>query len=53
MQCHGYEFSVNALADKALIRRNFTGRPAVLVKSVEMAVEREQKRKAGTGPDAG
>lgn len=49
MQCHGYEFSVNALADAALIQRNFEGRPSLVIESVGMAVKREQEKKAGSG----
>jgi formate-dependent nitrite reductase cytochrome c552 subunit len=38
MQCHGLAFSIDALADKALVARNFRGRPSVHVESIEMAV---------------
>lgn len=40
MQCHGYGFAVDALADSALIRTNFNGEPRVQVKSIAMALER-------------
>lgn len=61
--CHGLQFSMNALADTELIRRNFSGEPSVHVKSIEMAKdwsdqrarlreqrkkEREAKKKANT-----
>lgn len=49
MHCHGYEFAVNALADPALIRNNFAGRPAVNIDSVEMAVQRERDKRAADG----
>jgi predicted CXXCH cytochrome family protein len=35
INCHGLEFSINALADDALIKRNFSGQPATNVKSIE------------------
>lgn len=40
MDCHGLAFAIDALADRDLINRNFSGRPAVHVESIEMAVER-------------
>ena len=46
MQCHGYQFSVSALADETLINNNFAGKPTLVIKSVEMAVERERNKKA-------
>lgn len=42
LQCHGLPFSLNALADPALIENNFQGKPAVQVDSVGMAVEAER-----------
>ncbi len=38
MQCHGLAFSIDALADKALVACNLRGRPSVHVESIEMAV---------------
>lgn len=35
--CHGLQFTLNALADRMLIERNFSGEPATHVKSIEMA----------------
>ncbi len=49
MQCHGYEFSVNALADEALINNNFAGKPNVVIESVDMAIKREREKKANPG----
>jgi hypothetical protein len=43
LHCHGLEFSLDALADRDLIERNFAGKPAVHVKSMEMA-ERDSRR---------
>lgn len=41
--CHGLAFSLDALADRALVERNFAGRPAVHVKSIEMALDAERR----------
>ncbi len=38
--CHGLEFSLNALADSALVDRNFRGSPSVQVKSMEWVIQR-------------
>jgi hypothetical protein len=38
LHCHGLGFAIDALADPELVRRNFTGRPAVQVESMGMAV---------------
>lgn len=48
MQCHGYEFSVNALADRELIQNNFLGKPTVVVDSTAWAVKREKEKKEKT-----
>jgi len=46
MHCHGLGFSIDALADPALIQRNFTGRPAAHVESLDLAATRlKQPRK--------
>jgi hypothetical protein len=42
MQCHSLSFSIDALADKALIENNFTGQPSVHIESIDWAVKREQ-----------
>jgi hypothetical protein len=39
--CHGLPFTIDALADPALIRRNFSGQPESHVKSVDFALARE------------
>lgn len=39
--CHGLGFSLDALADVELIRRNFKGSPATHVPGIEMAVARD------------
>lgn len=42
LACHSLGFSLDALADPELIRTNFTGLPASHVRSIEMAVSRQQ-----------
>lgn len=44
MSCHGYEFSINALADAALIKNNFSSAPGVVIKSTGMALAREAEK---------
>ncbi|MFK7978277.1 MAG: hypothetical protein AB8C02_19235 [Halioglobus sp.] len=36
MECHGLEFAMDALADTDLINRNFAGKPAVHVQSMDL-----------------
>jgi predicted CXXCH cytochrome family protein len=43
LHCHGLGFSLDAMADRALIENNFHGSPAVRVKSMELA-EADQQR---------
>lgn len=43
LNCHGLEFTLDALADTQLIQANFKGRPTQRVTSVEMAVERRAR----------
>ncbi len=55
LHCHGLGFSLDALADAALAARNFSGRPAVSVKSIEMAIAREEAAReasSATGPES-
>lgn len=40
MQCHSLEFSIDALADEALIESNFTGQPSAHVESIDWALRR-------------
>ncbi len=40
MDCHGLAFSIDALADQALVKNNFTGKPAQHVPSIDWAVRR-------------
>jgi predicted CXXCH cytochrome family protein len=41
MSCHSLKGSVDALADRELIKRNFAGKPAKHVQGIEMALARE------------
>ncbi len=43
LDCHGLQFSLDALADADLVNRNFRGVPAVRVESVEWAVRRSAR----------
>ena len=43
MDCHGLEFSIDALADEYLIRSNFSGKPTTHIESVDWAVERDKR----------
>jgi formate-dependent nitrite reductase cytochrome c552 subunit len=43
LDCHGLEFSLDALADAALIRTSFIGRPARHVESLDLAVQRQME----------
>ena len=40
LNCHGLGFSIDALADADLVRRNFTGKPGAHVQSMEMVKKR-------------
>lgn len=40
LDCHSLSFSLDALADAALIRQNFTGKPAIHVQSIDWAIAR-------------
>ncbi len=42
--CHGLQFTLDALADQKLILRNFTGQPGVHIESIEWAKKRVQER---------
>lgn len=49
MDCHGLGFTIDALADKELISKNFSGRPNTHVESIDWVIKRnkylEEKRK--------
>ena len=46
LNCHGLEFTIDALADTQLIQQNFTGRPAQHIPSIDMALERLHEHEA-------
>jgi hypothetical protein len=56
MSCHGLGFATDALADPALVKRNFAGRPAVHIRSLDMVAERmkelEEKKRPRQDADA-
>ncbi|MDX5363184.1 MAG: cytochrome c3 family protein [Pseudazoarcus pumilus] len=43
LNCHGLGFALDALADRQLAQRNFSGRPSTAVDSIRMAVERDRQ----------
>jgi hypothetical protein len=45
MSCHGVGFSIDALADPALVANNFRGPPRAHVKSMDMVAQRLQELK--------
>ena len=48
MECHGLGFAIDALADPALVRNNFSGQPDRHIESIDWAVNRvEQPADAG------
>lgn len=44
LTCHGLGFTLDALADRKLINRNFKGRPSVHVKSIDWVERRMRER---------
>ncbi len=44
MQCHGLGYSLDALADKALVKSNFDRKPAEHLRSLDMAEERQRSK---------
>jgi len=51
LSCHGLAFSIDALADRELTRRNYKGRPSRHVESMDMveAKRRNSPQPAGSG----
>ena len=43
LDCHSLEFSIDALADPALIKNNFNGQPSEHIPSVDWAVKRHKE----------
>lgn len=46
MNCHGLGFSIDALADRELIKRNFDGRPSVHIESIDWTMKRAEEKGA-------
>ncbi|MEM9026166.1 MAG: cytochrome c3 family protein [Verrucomicrobiota bacterium] len=46
IDCHGLQFTINALADEALIERNFVGHPSVNIESLEWARQEKMRTEA-------
>ena len=51
LQCHGLEFSIDALADQRLIDSNFAGRPTVHVQTMDLAAAEKERRDSEAGDD--
>lgn len=54
LNCHGLQFSLDALADRKLVADNFRGVPKQQIESIRMALEAEKRgdaRKADAGSD--
>lgn len=51
LHCHGLGFSIDALADRALIDRNFAGQPEVPVDTMALAEQEQQRRQEKSGGD--
>ncbi len=45
MQCHGLEFSIDSLADRKLIEKNFSSKPDVHIKSLDLVRQRKDLKK--------
>jgi hypothetical protein len=43
LRCHGLGFTIDALADADLIKRNFRGRPNVHIESLRLVKERSRE----------
>lgn len=52
MNCHGLGFALDAMADDALVQRNFRGKPSGHVRSIDMALDNAEADRArrGAGP---
>ncbi len=43
MECHSLEFSIDALADKELVRNNFSEKPGIHIESIDWALKRAKE----------
>ena len=51
MQCHGLEFSIDALADQTLIDNNFRGSPSLHIDTMDLAAAEKERRDSESGDD--
>lgn len=47
MECHGLGFAIDALADPALVAKNFNGQPGVHIDSIDWALRRVEGEAQG------
>ena len=50
-QCHGLEFSIDALADQQLIDNNFRGSPSLHINTMDLAAAEKERRDSAAGED--
>jgi len=43
LNCHGLDFSIDALADTALVQTNFIGQPTRHIESIDLAIRRQME----------
>ena len=53
INCHGLEFSIDALADRRLVANNFRGKPSVHVETMKLAATEKQRRDRESEDDGG
>jgi hypothetical protein len=53
LACHGLGFTLDALADRDLVRGNFRGRPRANVASIRMATARRDAEREAIAPNGG
>jgi len=51
LQCHGLEFSIDALADQNLIDNNFRGSPSLHIDTMDLAAAEKERRYNEAGED--
>jgi hypothetical protein len=51
LDCHGLQFTLDALADRDLIRRNFSGRPEIAIPSIDWALKRQMETATPKPPE--
>jgi len=45
MQCHGLEFSIDSLADRKLVDKNFSSKPDIHINSLDLVRQRKDLKK--------